>query len=73
MVKRQDDDLADLADLTNEPEAVQPAPALVQVRALVKMWGGNNQVIVAGTVYGLPAAVAADLAARGMVAIEEAG
>jgi hypothetical protein len=73
MAKRQDDDLADLPDLTIEPAAVQPAPALVQVRALVKMWGGNNQVIVAGTVYELPVAVAADLAARGMVAIEEAG
>ena len=82
MAKRQDDDLADLADLAIEPEAVQPAsvqpapaqaPALVQVRALVPMWGGNNQVIVVGTVYEMPAAVAADLAGRGMVAIEEAG
>lgn len=76
MAKRQDEDLADLGDLgdlTIEPAAVQPAPALVQVRALVPMWGGNDQVIVPGTVYGLPAAVAADLAGRGMVAIEEAG
>jgi protein-L-isoaspartate O-methyltransferase len=69
MAKRQDDDLA---DLTIEPAAVQPAPALVQVRALVPMWNGD-EVIAVGTVYGLPAAVAADLAGRGMVAIEEAG
>ena len=77
MAKRQDDDLADLADLTIEPAAVQPAPAqasgLVRVRALVPMWGGDDQEIAVGTVYGLPAAVAADLAGRGMVAIEEAG
>jgi hypothetical protein len=82
MAKRQDEDLADLADLTIEPVAVQPAAvqpapaqasALVQVRALVPMWGGDDQVIAVGTVYGLPAAVAADLAGRGMVAIEEAG
>ena len=83
MAKRQDDDptdptdVADLADVAIEPAAVQPAPAqasgLVRVRALVRMWGGNDQVIVAGTVYELPAEVAADLAGRGMVAIEEAG
>jgi hypothetical protein len=36
------------------------------------MWNGD-EVIVVGTVYGMPAAVAADLAGRGMVAIEEAG
>jgi hypothetical protein len=75
MAKRQDDDLADLAIEPEvvQPEAVQPAPALVQVRSLVPLWGANNQVIAVGTVYGMPAAVAADLAGRGMVAIEEAG
>ena len=77
MAKRQDDDLAIEPEVVQpevvQPEAVQPAPALVQVRSLVPLWGGNNQVIAVGTVYGMPAAVAADLAGRGMVAIEEAG
>jgi hypothetical protein len=71
MAKRQLDE-----DLTIEPETVEPAPMsapqLVQVRALVPMWG-NDEVVPVGMVYGLPAEAAAYLVELGMVAIEEAG
>jgi hypothetical protein len=85
MAKRQDEDQADLVDLidptdptdptdlASEPAAVQPAPGLVQVRALVPMWGGNDQVVPVGVIYRLPTEAATYLANLGMVAIEEAG
>ena len=39
---------------------------LVQVRALMPLWA-DNEVVAAGTVYGLPVGAAAALAQKGMV------
>lgn len=77
MARRQlSDDLAiepEMAEAEPAPQpASEPAPQLVQVRALVPMWGAD-EVVPIGMVYGLPSEAAAYLAELGMVAIEEAG
>lgn len=46
----------------------QQAEELVQVRALMPLWGAS-QVVPVGTVYGLPPAAATMLAEMGMVAL----
>lgn len=74
MARRQlSDDLAIEPEMAEAEPVAQSVPQLVQVKALVPMWGKNDEVVPVGMVYGLPSEAATYLAELGMVAIEEAG
>lgn len=55
-----------------EAEAEAAMAGMAPVRALVPLWAADA-VVTPGTIFDLPADVAADLAARGLVARVEGG